>query len=530
MSFAPQKLCFKLMSMLFMAICVAVFGLNLQAQTKKSNAKQTARDKQKNKEKQGSKDKKNDKEKLAAKADKKDRDKKEKNKKPSKAELAKQAAERREAARREEERRQAILAEQRRREQAAREARERYLAFERGLKTETLQNIANDNTEGEDLEVRRAAVNALAGHAGTVVVLEPQTGKVLTIVNQDWAIRKGFKPCSTIKLVTGVAGLSEKQIAEDGSIRGRSFPMGLDDALAHSNNSYFQKVGSSIGNQKMISYARALGLGEPTGINMPNESAGKLPYGNNGAKIYSHGEDFEVTPLQLAVMVSAISNGGKKIVPQIPRTSVEKTNFRGSMRGEVNLPQQDLQGVLPGMIGAVNYGTARRSGGTEFNAGGKTGSCIGQGSWLGLFASVAPVVNPKLAVVVITRGASERGKYASAIAGNIYRAVGYRFKQNNGNDMLAKLPLQLKPQPKVNAKTSALVDNEEGEDSDEGDVNTSKIKTDVAKKSNPKKGGDDTNEGNSYAPKASTKSRDLFEPVIIQTNRMSRPRVVPMNK
>lgn len=536
MSFAPQKLCFKLASMFFMAICVAVFGLNLQAQTKKSSAKQTARDKQKNKEKQSSKDKKNDKEKLAAKADKKDRDKK--GKKPSKAELAKIAEERREAARREEERRQAILAEQRRREQAAREARERQLAFERGLKTETLQNIANDNTEGEDLEVRRAAVNALAGHAGTVVVLEPQTGKILTIVNQDWAIRKGFKPCSTIKLVTGVAGLSEKQIEEDGSIHGRNFPMGLDDALAHSNNSYFQKVGAGLGNQKMINYARALGLGQPTGINAPNEISGKLPFGNNGAKIYSHGEDFEVTPLQLAVLVSAISNGGKRIVPQVPRTSVEKTNFRGAMSGEVGLPEHDLQGVLPGMVGAVNYGTARRSGGTEFNAAGKTGSCIGQGSWLGLFASVAPVVNPKLAVVVITRGSSERGKYASAIAGNIYRAVGYRFKQNVGNDnMMAKLPLQLKPHSKVNAKTSALVDNEEGEDSDEGDVNSSKIKTEV-KKSNPKKGGDDVTENfgesNSYAPKSSTKpstkSKDLFDPVIIQTNRMSRPRVVPMNK
>ncbi len=109
-------------------------------------------------------------------------------------------------------RRQAVLEEQRRRQQAIREAQARKLAFERGLRTETVENITNDNPEGEDLEVRRAAVNALGTHAGTVVVLEPQTGKVLSIVNQDWAIRKSFKPCSTIKLVTAIAGINENVI------------------------------------------------------------------------------------------------------------------------------------------------------------------------------------------------------------------------------------------------------------------------------------------------------------------------------
>ncbi len=384
----------------------------------------------------------------------KPQDKNTKNPKPSKAELAKQAeqkrieAERQATARRAEEaRRQAALAEQRRREQAAREARARQLAFERGLKTETQANIANDDTEGEDLEVRRAAVSALGNHAGTVVVMEPQTGKILSIVNQDWAIRRSFKPCSTIKLVTGVAGLNEKTIDSEGNIRNRNFKLGLDDALAHSNNTYFQAVGANVGNERMISYARALGLGEKTGINAENETAGKLPYGNRNARIYSHGDDFEVTPLQLAVMVSAISNGGKLVVPQIPKTKIEKTNFRGFMRGQVDIPQENLQRVLPGMIGAVNYGTAKRASDYSLNIAGKTGSCIGQGTWLGLFASVAPVVNPKLSIIVITRGSGERGKYASGIAGQIYKSLSHRF--NEGKDYVAKVPLQLKPQQKV---------------------------------------------------------------------------------
>jgi cell division protein FtsI/penicillin-binding protein 2 len=149
--------------------------------------------------------------------------------------------------------------------------------------------------------------------------MEAQTGKVLTIVNQDWAIRSGIKPCSTIKLVTGVAGLNEGIInKEDGSVRNTRTRRDLDDAIAFSDNGYFQRVGSNLGSPKMIEYAKDLGLGQPTGLNAPGEYAGKLPYGNNNVRIYSHGDDFEVTPLQLAVLVSEISNGGKKLIPRIP--------------------------------------------------------------------------------------------------------------------------------------------------------------------------------------------------------------------
>src|SRR6185369_12845641 len=160
----------------------------------------------------------------------------------SKAETRRLEAERR---REEAARRAAALAEQRRREEAARIARERRLAFERGLRTTTQENIAKDNTDGEDLRVRQAAVDALGSRAGTVVVMEAQTGKVVTIVNQDWAIRNGFKPCSTIKLVTGVAGLNENTIDSDGNVS--NVRMKLDDAVAFSNNAYFQRVGSNLG-------------------------------------------------------------------------------------------------------------------------------------------------------------------------------------------------------------------------------------------------------------------------------------------
>lgn len=370
---------------------------------------------------------------------------------------------RKEAARKkaEEARRAAALAEQRRREQAAREARARKLAFERGLKNETTANILKDNTEGEDLAVRQVAVNALGDHAGTVVVMDAKSGKIVTMVNQDWAIKEGFKPCSTIKLVTGVAGLTENVIDPDGNISGDSMRMDLDDALAYSNNAYFQRVGVKMGNEKMISYARKLGLGEKTGINAEGEYAGKLPYGNSNPRIYSHADDFEVTPLQLAVMVTALSNGGKRITPQFYRPRVEKTSLKTKVRGEIDLPDTKVERVLPGMIGAAEYGTARRGVEQSWGVAGKTGSCIGRGSWVGLFASVAPVEDPKYSVVVITRGEGERGRIAAGIAGQIYRALAPQLNRDQSRFLALK---QQGSKTNSDANLAAVGDDEDEDD------------------------------------------------------------------
>jgi len=380
-------------------------------------------------------------------------------KKPDKKQSAKQR--RAEEARRkaEEARRQAAIEAQRRREQAAREARERKLAFERGLRNQTAENIAKDNLEGEDMEIRNAAVSALGSRAGTVVVMEAKTGKVVSMVNQEWAIKNSFKPCSTIKLVTGVGGLNEGVINEEGGIGTSTSGLGLDMATARSNNGYFQRVGSNFGNAKMIAYAKTLGLGEKTGINADGETPGKLPYGNNNARIYSHGDDFEVTPLQLAVMVTAISNDGKKVVPQIVKQQNLRTSFRPKFREQVSVPYKTVQGMLPGMIGAAEYGTANRVVDHYQGIAGKTGSCIFKGSWIGLFASVAPVEDPQYSVVVITRGEGERGKYAASIAGQIYRTLAPRLRRNQEKYLALK---NVRPSP--SDSNLAVADDEDDDD------------------------------------------------------------------
>lgn len=387
-----------------------------------------------------------------------------KNSKKSKAELRKELAERR---RIEAERRRAALAEKRRREEAARQARLRQIAFENGLKNETRENVLKDSTEGEDLKVRAAAVNALGNRAGTVVVMEAQTGRVVTIVNQDWAIRNSFKPCSTIKLVTGVAGLTENVINKEGGIGDSTSGLDLDTAIARSNNGYFQRVGSNIGSTKMVSYAHQLGLGETTGINVEGETPGKVPNGNNNVRIYSHGDDFEVTPLQLAVLTTAISNGGRKVVPQITRTRTETVSFKPQFHRPVGVPVQDLEEMLPGMIGTAEYGTARRGVDATLGIAGKTGSCIFKGTWIGLFTSVAPVENPKYSVVVITRGSSERGKYAAAIAGKVYEALANRIRPSRN---LALAEARFGKRSSIQRDDIAATDEDEDDDAATSDV------------------------------------------------------------
>jgi len=324
------------------------------------------------------------------------------------------------------------LEEARRRAEAARQAAiARQRALDEGMRNEVQANIAKDSTVGEDMEVRNAAIAALGNHAGTVVVMDPKSGRVYTVVNQEWALRRGFKPCSTIKLVTGVAGLCEKVIQPIETVSdGNKYRIDLTDALAYSNNSYFQNVGGQVGFDKMVSYARQLGLGEKTGINYVNESPGKVPLFKSGYAVNhmsSHGDDFEITAIQLASLVSAMSNGGKLLVPHLPRTPEEDAHFKSEMRRRIDISDETWKRMVPGMIGAVNYGSGKKAYRPEQTVAGKTGTCIGQGAWLGLFTSYAPVVNPRLAVVVITRGTDAHGHLPAAVAGNIYRALSPRF-------------------------------------------------------------------------------------------------------
>jgi membrane peptidoglycan carboxypeptidase len=359
----------------------------------------------------------------------------------------------------------------RRRAEAARLASlARQRALEEEMRTRVQNMIAKDDTRGEDAEIRRVVLNALGNHAGTVVVMDPQTGHVFSIVNQQWAVRETFKPCSTIKLVTGVAGLSEQVIDPNNIAASDSNRVNLTQALAYSKNGYFQQVGSQVGINRMVAHARELGLGSKTGINVSNESAGRVPSlalsGEN--RVFSHGDGFRVTALQLATLASTFATHGRQVVPFISRTGDREKS--GSARS-VGANAAVWQAMAPGMVGSVRYGSGRKAYDPSEIIAGKTGTCIDNGQWVGLFTSYAPLNDPKLAIVVIARGSDGRNHFPAAVAGRIYRELSSRFV--NANDMnLAKTN---NPAP-----AAAVTDTDEDE-AEEDAASESAAKTETTK-------------------------------------------------
>jgi hypothetical protein len=102
---------------------------------------------------------------------------------------------------------------------------------------------------------------------------------------------------------------------------------------------------------------------------------------------------------------------------------------------------------------------------------GKTGTCIGQGGWLGLFTSYAPLANPRLAVVVITRGSDARGHFPAAVAGRIYRDLNTRF----GTPV--NMPLATAPQGN---DTNAAALNEEEKEAADAEAAENNVTDDVS--------------------------------------------------
>lgn len=288
--------------------------------------------------------------------------------------------------------------------------------------------IARDETAGEDAEVRRIALTALGARMGTVIVMHPQTGRVYAVVNQEWAVRQSWQPASTIKLVTGAAGVGDQAVEPATRVRVSTTGKALDltQALALSDNSYFSTLGKRVGAKRLMSYAREFGLGEPTGINYAGEIAGRLPpslAGSDASRIGAYGEGIETTPIQLATLVAAIANGGTLVIPQVPRTLPERAQFAPQFRRRIHIPREHLQSLAPGMIAAVNYGTGAGAFDPTQSVAGKTGTLLDDKSGVGLFASYAPADDPRLVVVVVTHGQNEHGAAAAGVAGTIYRAL-----------------------------------------------------------------------------------------------------------
>jgi penicillin-binding protein 2 len=293
-----------------------------------------------------------------------------------------------------------------------------------------MSSFAAGITDGEDSVVRQAAIDALGNMNGTVVAIEPTSGRVLAMVNQKLALSSGAQPCSTIKLSVALAALSEGLVSKETEVPlgGRS-RMNLTEALAHSNNAYFETLGRKLGFEKVAYYAHQYGLGELAGYDIPGEQLGTypdevIPQKLGGvAKMCSFGEGISMTPLQLGAMVSAIANGGTLYYLQHPSTPEEIANFQPRIKRQLDIAPL-IPEISVGMAGAVQYGTARRLG-LNFNEEeifGKTGTCSHAGTRFGWFASYANTSRGRIVVVVFLQGGRPTfGPKAAEIAGLMYR-------------------------------------------------------------------------------------------------------------
>ena len=318
--------------------------------------------------------------------------------------------------------------------------------FKKHLAQPFVDPTIGDSVDGEDLMARRAAVQALGPQNGAVIVADPNTGRILSVVNQKLAYQGAYEPCSTIKIVAALAGLNEGIINQESALHiTKHHSMDLTEAIAHSNNAYFASVGEKLGYDKIVQYGQMFGLGEKAGLNIDAEQPGLIaeaaPSDGLGM-MTSFGEGFSMTPMELTAIVSAVANGGTLYYLQHPSSPAEIEQFVPQVKRQLDVAQWLLD-IKPGMMGAVEYGTARRAG---FSATepifGKTGTCTDNRTpvHLGWFGSYNEIAGRKLVVVVLLTSSqhSVSGPIASGVAGAVYKNL-------SGENYFAQTAPQISP-------------------------------------------------------------------------------------
>ncbi len=293
------------------------------------------------------------------------------------------------------------------------------------------------------------------------------------------AIQAAYPPGSTFKIVTALAALGEGVIGIDEKMNcpgyyaaaGRKFGCWLGKghgsvsfykALVSSCDVYFYKVGERLGFDRVAAYAKRLGLGEPTGIELEYERAGLIPtsdwklkerkqsWGIGDTLSASIGQGFDlVTPLQNAVMMARVASGGKMITPHlvlgienIPtpsspgKTQESIIKIKRTEPGKIDLALDESRekALIQALEGVVKdpSGTAHKSAVKGVTVGGKTGTAqvvnfdtfgrkaktrkAQDHAW---FVAFAPVENPQIALAIVV----EHGGHGGAAAAPIAQAI-----------------------------------------------------------------------------------------------------------
>ena len=227
-----------------------------------------------------------------------------------------------------------------------------------------------------DLNLQRAATSALGDRRGTVIVMDPQTGRVRAVVNPRLAFEENLPPGSTIKPFTALAAFRSGLINDDSRNACREEyshnefhtvcshprnlpPLNPTDAIAYSCNYYFGRLGERLNEAAFVSTLGEFGFGRRTGVNIDGESAGKvLRNGWRSQNAIGESESVLATPIQIINAYSALLNGGHLFTPSIARPD----HFVPKVQSDLRIDHDQREIIVKGMRGAVRYGTAETAG------------------------------------------------------------------------------------------------------------------------------------------------------------------------
>jgi penicillin-binding protein 2 len=352
-----------------------------------------------------------------------------------------------------------------------------------------------------DHALQKKAESLLRGVAGAAVAMDPGSGRILALASspsfdqnffasgmshEQWdslisnpfrpmenkAIQGEYPPGSTYKIITALAGLEEGVIDEDTEVscpgyyrfgnrtfrcwkRGGHGRVKILKAITESCDVYFYKVGELLGVDRLAWYAKASGLGSPTGINLDKEAKGLIPtaawkkrrtgvpWQKGETLSIAIGQGFNLaTPLQMVGLTAAIANGGTRYRPMILE-AIKSPDGRiihqsqPEVIGKVPISERTLELVRTGLWAVVNsdHGTARGSRLADIEISGKTGTSqvIGRKkddtrsenempahlrphAW---FVAYAPSNAPIIAVAVLV----EHGEHGSSAAAPVAREL-----------------------------------------------------------------------------------------------------------
>ena len=327
----------------------------------------------------------------------------------------------------------------------------------------TLDQTIQYRTE-EALFAARERTHAKSASA---VVMDPHTGEILALANApafdpntpgdepaevrtNWALQNIYEPGSTFKVVAYSAAIDKGLVNPDdqidcqnGSITvaGRlihdGHPYGvltIADALAKSSNVGAIKLGLLVGDPTMYDYAKRLGFGSKTGIDLPGESAGIFrPVSRWQASSIGSiaiGQEVGVTPLQMATAYSVIANGGSWVKPHVVREMRSPDGsilFQAKVETRPALKAETVEKLRGMMEGVTLHGTARKAQIEGYTAAGKTGTAqkidpkthaYSATKYIGSFVGFAPVSNPAVVIIVVLdepQGAYHGGDVAAPV-------------------------------------------------------------------------------------------------------------------